>query len=280
MKKNLGTKGILMAGVLMLMVSGCGNTLEQGTISSTELHAEVSIQEHSIIQAGYVGAANNNIMPISTKEDIEEGEVTSSDSSLMAGTEIEDPQIVEKMADALKKYLDVTVNPSEFNVHINYFEGFEDIPAEYFVEFSVPENEKLLMQEDNIGQDGFPTEEVRAKLKPEYTAYFSDKKELIGLQMNYMNWEKTTSPIEIEEIKTISKDFLIKNGIAEEEKIELMAPVAINEERGVAFYQIGIDRAVIISINIYSGKVERFDLTTPERVKIIISPKEEGYGVG
>lgn len=136
------------------------------------------------------------------------------------------------------------------------------------------------MQSGSIGPDGLPTQEVKKRLKPEYFASFSEQKELTCLNVSYMNWEKAEKPVGIEEVKKISKDFLIKNRIAEEEKLELMGASGISEERGVVFYQTGKEQAVIVMISTFSGKVEQFTITTPERARIMLEPKEEGYGIG
>lgn len=280
MKANHKTKRILLAGILSLALSGCGAAIpEEGII--TQLETTTAARGIAAGQDSPETAASklNDAPAVSTGMDDVSHRDTGG-STIMAGTELEDAQLVEITVQRFKDYLGLTINPAEYDVSVTYFEATEDNPAVYSVFFFSEYNQKLLEPESSIGNDGFPLPEIQAKLKPEYSASFSDSRELTALSPSYVQWERSATPIGIEEVKQISKDFLIHNQIAKEDSLSLIATSAMSEERGVAYYQIDDNRAVIVSINSVSGRVKQFNITTPEIVNILISPKQEGYGVG
>ena len=76
---------------------------------------------------------------------------------MMGGNDMDDPVLIEQSAEALKKYLGVSVDTSQYEISVTFFEAVdEEDEASYFVFFEAPANRPLLLPEENIGPDGFP----------------------------------------------------------------------------------------------------------------------------
>lgn len=180
--------------------------------------------------------------------------------------------------DGFKEYFGVTVDPSEFNVDIAYYEAFDDFEAEYLILFDAPGNREILTKEGNIGNDGFPVSEALEHLKPEFSANLTDKKEIKGLSLSYMGWEKSAVPLTVEESKKVAQEFLQSHNMIVDGRIEFMGATVISSTRISMLYGNGKDGAIQIAVDPYTGKVEHFGFW--DRDDMVTSPVKEGSGLG
>lgn len=281
---NLKGKVFLTAGILAIAMTGCGKTSGEIELAVPEV---VAVEEDSFSATDNAAVENTKLKANIVEQDtaskdteIVEQEVASGRATSMANAEIDDPELVKAVTDALKTYFDVTFNAADYQIGVSYFEGFEDLKPSYSVVIDPPGNMEIRAKDENIGIDGFPTEEELKKLKPEFFATFSEDRELTGLYVNYLGWEKIEKPLSMEETKAVAKEFLLAHEMIKGGKIEFMGFAIISNDRTVVTYQNGKDGAIQVAVNIAAGKVEHFEYMTKERAEMILRPKAESELVG
>ncbi len=290
-KGSLISKSLIVAGLLATTMTGCGKTPTDdvmqvmaaevseiappgnGTGGNSEIVPEVALQDAASSDAGQEnGISGIKEVDLETK--------TERRATTLGGDVVEDPELVQAMTDALKKYFEVTYDPAQNDIDITYFGVFEDMDFGYSVNISPAENLEIYGKDEYIGDDGFPTEEALKILKPEFHATFSSNKELTGLYVSFLGWEDLTKPLSLEEIRTVAKNFLIEKNLIVDGKIEFMSSAIISSKRMVVAYQNGNDGAIIVGVDIASGKVEQFEYMTKERAELVMRPKSEAECVG
>lgn len=283
MKRGFIYRRMWIAGVMALTLTGCGAKAETAALAQVS-RAEVVVQEN--ITAGKDKKAGS----ITSQRDKAEGQVNSLGhvgnteeaagnlNFITGGETIDDPEVLQIAVDGFKKYFGVTVEPSKFNVDIAYYEAFDNFEAEYLILFDAPGNREILTKEGNIGNDGFPVPEALEKLKPEFVANLTDKKEIKGLSLSYMGWEKSAVPLTVEQSKKVAEEFMKSHKMIVDGKIGFMGATVISSTRISMLYGNGKDGAIQVAVDPYTGKVEHFGFW--DKDDIVTSPVKEGSGIG
>ncbi len=270
MKKTL----IVAALLALTMTTGCGKIPEENNVQiiaveKRDIQPEV-IQSEALTKSG-------NKKQTEIKQDADKGNKA---SGMMAGELMEDPELIQTAADALKKYFNVTYDSAVYQTSISYFEGYKDLKPNYSISISWPENWEITLNPENIGADGYPTEEALKKMKPEYYAIFSETKELTGLYVNYMGWEKIKAPLSLEGIKTVAKEFLVSNDLITDGQIKFMGSNVMTKNRVIVTYQNGKKGAVNVSVDPTTGKADHFEYMSKERAETLLGRKAESKQLG
>ena len=225
MKINMLCKTLLLAGLTAAMLTGCGKS---GIPAETEVPAAAREQELSEAKQDIIEVvqADTGTETAAAKTSAVGGAEAKSESSsgmtMMGGNDMDDPVLIEQSAEALKKYLGVSVDTSQYEISVTFFEAVdEEDEASYFVFFEAPANRPLLLPEENIGPDGFPLPEIYRQLTPEYSISFSESKEITSLQSMY-NQADRTAPISMEEVKSLAKDFVLAHKMTADGKLNIM----------------------------------------------------------
>ena len=160
MKINMLCKTLLLAGLTAAMLTGCGKS---GIPAETEVPAAAREQELSEAKQDIIEVvqADTGTETAAAKTSAVGGAEAKSESSsgmtMMGGNDMDDPVLIEQSAEALKKYLGVSVDTSQYEISVTFFEAVDEEDEDsYFVFFEAPANRPLLLTEENIGQDGFP----------------------------------------------------------------------------------------------------------------------------
>lgn len=283
MKRGFINRKMWVAGVMALTLTGCGAKAEMAASDSVS-KAEVAVQENITAgKAQEVGSttlqgdkAEPQVISLGQMEKLEEAVGTP--DFIASGETIDDPKLQQIAVDGFKEYFGVTVDPSKFNVDIVYYEAFDDFEAEYLVLFDAPGNREILTKEGNIGNDGFPVPEALETLKPEFSANLTDKKEIKGLSLSYMGWEKSEVPLTVEESKKAAEEFMQSHKMIVDDRIEFLGATVISSTKISMLYGNGEDGAIQIAVDPYTGKVEHFGFW--DRDDIVAAPVKEGSGLG
>lgn len=283
MKRGFIYRKMWMAGVMALTLTGCGAKAEMAATDSAN-KAEVIVQEK--ITAGKDQEAGSTTLQgdqaerqvISLGKAGNSEETVGSPNLIASGETIDDPELLQIALDGFKEYFDVTVDPSKYNVDIVYYEAYDDFEAEYLILFDAPGNREILTKEGNIGNDGFPVPEALEKLKPEFIANLTDKKEIKGLSLSYMDWEKSAVPLTVEQSKKAAEEFMQTHKMIVDGRIDFMGATVISSTRISMLYGNGKDGAIQIAVDPYTGKVEHFGFW--DRDDIVTAPVKEGTGLG
>lgn len=252
MKKINCKKGILLAGVLALLLNGCGKTGQTTVKAASPEVIDIEVKEQVVMREPDESTYQKHVV------------------------ENENPDLVEATIEALKKYFDISADISAYEVEDIYFKD----DGQYAVDLYAPGTYELIFTKGSIGADGFPTEETEAKLMPQYFATFSEDKELTGLYLSHMGWEKLEVPLKMEEAKKVAKEFLAAAELTEDGRTETMGATIISDRRIVVTFENGPDGAISVAVDIKAGKVEHFELMSRERAEMICKPKAEGSGLG
>lgn len=283
MKRGFINRKMWVAGVMALTLTGCGAKAEMAASDSVSKE-EVAVQEN--ITAGKAQEAGSTtsqgdkaepqVISLGQMEKLEEAVGTP--NFIASGETIDDPKLQQIVVDGFKEYFGVTVDPSKFNVDIVYYEAFDDFEAEYLILFDAPGNREILTKEGNIGNDGFPVPEALETLKPEFSANLTDKKEIKGLSLSYMGWEKSAVPLTVEESKKAAEEFMQSHKMIVDDRIEFLGATVISSTKISMLYGNGEDGAIQIAVDPYTGKVEHFGFW--DRDDIVAAPVKEGSGLG
>lgn len=282
MKNNMLCKTLLLAGLTAAMLTGCGKS---GIPAETEVPAAAREQELSEAKQDIIEVvqADTGAETAAAKTSAVGGAEAKSESSsgmtMMGGNDMDDPVLIEQSAEALKKYLGVSVDTSQYEISVTFFEAVdEEDEASYFVFFEAPANRPLLLPEENIGPDGFPLPEIYRQLTPEYSISFSESKEITSLQSMY-NQADRTAPISMEEVKSLAKDFVLAHKMIADGKLNIMGS-GYGSNIAMVLYENGKDGVVQVQVNPLSGKIEGFSYMTKSRAQLLMNPVEEGFGIG
>lgn len=281
--RKMWVAGVMALTLTALTLTGCGAKAEMAALDSVS-KAEVAVQEN--ITAGKAQEAGSTtsqgdkeepqVISLGQMEKLEEAVGTP--DFIASGETIDDPKLQQIAVDGFKEYFGVTVDPSEFNVDIVYYEAFDDFEAEYLILFDAPGNREILTKEGNIGNDGFPVPEALETLKPEFSANLTDKKEIKGLSLSYMGWEKSAVPLTVEESKKAAEEFMQSHKMIVDDRIEFLGATVISSTKISMLYGNGEDGAIQIAVDPYTGKVEHFGFW--DRDDIVAAPVKEGSGLG
>lgn len=283
MKRGFIYRKMWIAGVMALTLTGCGAKAEREA-SDPVSSAEAAVQENGTagkdMQAGNITSQGDKaeIQAISLGQSGNMEEAAGNPNLIVSGETIDDPELLQAAVDGFQEYFGVAVDPSEFHVDIAYYEAFDDFDAEYLLLFDAPGNREILTKEGNIGNDGFPVPEALEQLKPEFSAVFTDKKEIKGLSLSYMGWEKSAVPLTMEESKKVAEGFMQSHNMIVDGKIEFMGATVISSTRISMLYANGKDGTIQIAVDPYTGKVEHFGYW--DRDDIVPAPVKEGSGLG
>lgn len=283
MKRGFICRKMCIAGAMALTFAGCGAKADMAASDSVS-KAEAVVQENITAgeekEAGSTASqgdkAERQVISLGQVGNIEEA--AGNLNFIASGETIDDPELMQIAVDGFKEYFGVTVDPSKFNVDIAYYEAYDDFEAEYLIFFDVPDNREILSKEENIGNDGFPTPEALEKLKPEFSANLTDKKEIKGLSLSYMGWEKSAVPLTVEQSKKAAEEFMQSHKMIADGRIEFMGATVISSTRISMLYGNGKDGAIQIAVDPYAGKVEHFGYW--DRDDIVTAPVKEGSGLG
>jgi len=277
-KRSLIKSSFILVGLLAIAMTGCGkvpaeNVVQVLAAEKIEMtQPDNSTQEDAITQ---LETAPQSEPAADSHSNTKQGEMTS-----MAGGTIEEPELVQAVTDALAEYFDITYDPAAYKTNVTYFEGFNDLKPSYSVKIDWPGNWEIIVERENIGSDGFPTAEALKNLKPEFFATFSETKELTGLYVSYMGWEKAEKQLSLEEVKAVAKEFLVSNEMIVDGRIEFMGSTIISENRTIVTYQNGENGAIDVSVDTAAGKVDHFEYMSKERAEMILKPKSESELLG
>lgn len=278
MKNKIALKGLLIAGLAAVTITGCQKA--GAPVTGTEAKEAAQKQEEVILAKG--GADIKGIEesdPIVVTNTSAAGDSLMAGSTLMAGNDVNDQEIINKSVQALKTYLDISVDESQYEINVTYFEAVDEKDeASYFVYFEAPVNRQYL-QGESFGTDGFPLPEVLKNLTQEYSLSFSASKELTSLQTLYAQQGTRNTPLSIEEVKTMAKDFLLTHKMTADSNLKFMGS-GYGSNIAMAIFENGKDGAVQVEINPRSGKIEGFSYMTKERAALLLNPVKEGFGVG
>ncbi len=278
-KKNLINRSLIMAGLLSLAMTGCGKAPVEPVMQVMAAEEKVMTKEVNKTQkeVPIQKEAPQQTETLGQSETETKGKPTS-----LANDTVEDPELVQVTADVLKKYFDVVYDSAEYEGRVTYFAGYEDIDPNYLVliEPKGNWNMNIIAKEESFAADGWYTEEALKQMKPEYSATFSDKKELTGLYVSFMGWEKAEKLLGMDEIKKVAKDFLTDNQLTVDGKAEFVSSSIISRQRTMVSYKNGADGAILVAVDPTTGKVEHFQYMSKERAELIMRPKTEAECVG
>lgn len=283
MKRGFIYRQMWIAGVMALTLAGCGVKAEMAALDQAS-KAEVVVQENSKVSKDEAAGSSTSEGGQGERQVMSSGQAENQEGAVQnvnfiaSGKTVDDPELLKIAVDGFKEYFNVTVDPSQFNVDIAYYEAFGDFEAEYMILFDAPGNREILSKEGNIGNDGFPVPEVMAKLKPEFSVTLTDKKEIKGLYLNYMGWEQSAVPLTAEQSKKVAEEFMQSHKMIVDGKIEFLGATVISSTRISMLYGNGEDGAIQIAVDPYAGKVEHFGFW--DRDDIVTSPVKEGEGIG
>lgn len=275
MRNKIALKGLLIAGLAAVTITGCGKagTFTTGTEAAAQKQEDVIEAQSS---ADIKGAEVPEHMVVTKTSAV--GDSLMGGSTLMVGNDVNDQEIINKSVQALKTYLDISVNESQYEISVTYFEAVDEKDeASYLVFFEAPVNRQFL-QGECFGADGFPLPEVLKNLTQEYSLTFSVSKELTSLQTLYAQ-QGTNTPLSIEEVKTMAKDFLLTHKLTAESNLKFMGS-GYGSNIAMAIFENGKNGAVQVEINPRSGKIVGFSYMTRERAELLLNPVKEGFGVG
>lgn len=287
-KRSLINSSFMVAGLLAIAMTGCGkvpaeNVVQVMAAEETRVtQPDNSAQGDAAIQPDVISQSESAVNS-ENKEQVGvkvDSESSTKQATIMAGGTIEEPELVQAATEALKKYFDITYDSAVYQTDVTYFEGFKDLQTSYSVSIDRPENWEIASNRENIGADGSPTAEALKKLKPQYFATFSETKELTGLYVSYMGWEKAEAPLSLEEVKAVAKEFLVSNEMIADGKIEFMGSTIISKNRTIVTYQNGKNGAIDVSVDTAAGKVDHFEYMSKERAEMILKPKSESELLG
>ena len=155
MKINMLCKTLLLAGLTAAMLTGCGKS---GIPAETEVPAAAREQELSEAKQDIIEVvqADTGTETAAAKTSAVGGAEAKSESSsgmtMMGGNDMDDPVLIEQSAEALKKYLGVSVDTSQYEISVTFFEAVdEEDEASYFVFFEAPANRRS--EERRVGKE-------------------------------------------------------------------------------------------------------------------------------
>ena len=93
-------------------------------------------------------------------------------------------------------------------------------------------------------------------------------------------WEDADRPPTVEEAKKITRQFLLSKKLSAEEDIELLGAAFNNDTSIAVIYKDGRDGAIVVTVDVASGKVDCFDRQSRGRAMRWITPIEAGSGKG
>lgn len=269
-------KNMVCAGLFVVLLMGCGKEVSvEGEIPSNA----AAVSEVNEVQS--MELQNTSADEMKETEDLNENEIPeSSYRSLVEGKERQ--ELIDTAVKDYKHYLEQTIDLSQWEPEVHYFEGWEGVPPLFEVDFKDPDNnnEKIFSDAKSVGSDGFATKEARQKLTPQYYIRYSEDKKLMGASVLYPKWEESDVPISMGECKKIVEEFLITKELVKDGKIEFITSKAIASHRAYFVYKNGTEGAIGIGINVYSSKVEDFEYMDNEQAEILATPSNEINAVG
>lgn len=129
MKINMLCKTLLLAGLTAAMLTGCGKS---GIPAETEVPAAAREQELSEAKQDIIEVvqADTGTETAAAKTSAVGGAEAKSESSsgmtMMGGNDMDDPVLIEQSAEALKKYLGVSVDTSQYEISVTFFEAVDE----------------------------------------------------------------------------------------------------------------------------------------------------------
>ena len=184
------------------------------------------------------------------------------------------PEMVQKAAEALNYYFDVTLDTKDFEITSRFSpeEVYEGDPykANTTLFFASPENRE---------KTGVFTGEY---VTPEYMVSFLENGEIKDIYLSGMNtvWEDAQRPPTVEEAKKVTRQFLISKKLFAEKDIELLGAAFTNDTSIAVIYKDGKDGAIVVTVDVASGKVDCFDRQSRGRAMRWIAPLDAGAGKG
>lgn len=278
MRNKIALKGLLIAGLAAVTITGCQKA--GSPVTGAEAAEAAQKQEEVILAQDSADIKGIEVSDhtVVTKTSAA-GDSLMAGSALMAGNDVNDQEIINKSVQALKTYLDISVDESQYEIRVTYFEAVDEKDeASYFVYFEAPINRQYL-QGESFGADGFPLPEVLKNLTQEYSLSFSASEELTSLQTLYAQQGTRDTPLSIEEVKTMAKDFLLTHKMTADSNLKFMGS-GYGSNIAMVIFENGKDGAVQVEINPRSGKTEGFSYMTRERAELLLNPVKEGFGVG
>ncbi len=184
------------------------------------------------------------------------------------------PEMVQKAAEALNYYFDVTLDTKDFEITSRFspeevYEG-DLYKANTTLFFASPENRE---------KTGVFTGEY---VTPEYMVSFLENGEIKDIYLSGMNtvWEDAQRPPTVEEAKKVTRQFLISKKLFAEKDIELLGAAFTNDTSIAVIYKDGKDGAIVVTVDVASGKVDCFDRQSRGRAMRWIAPLDAGAGKG
>lgn len=255
-----------LGALLVLVLTECAAKAPDGGGTASEDSAETERQTQQWIETS---AKKQDGIQI-------EAEAGTQVSGEPSGSNLEaaPPELVQKAVDALNYYFDVTLDAEDFEIGSRFspeevYEG-DLYKANTTLFFSSPKNRE---------ETGYFNGEY---VTPEYIVSFLENGEIKDIYLAGMNtvWEDADRPPTVEEAKKITRQFLLSKKLSAEEDIELLGAAFNNDTSIAVIYKDGRDGAIVVTVDVASGKVDCFDRQSRGRAMRWITPIEAGSGKG